>query len=110
MPTFGYKPHNRHAGNDLKDRPLGKLNIVRVNSAEVDTALVCLAKAYENVQTKTPNGRPATYIREWQRQCELQGLKDPDKFVAVVNAAKARGVSVDADERVHWGLITRGSP
>ena len=111
MPTFGSnRGHNKHAGKDLKNRPLRFVMDTNITSEELRLALRCLHRAYEVAPEPTPNGRHVTQVREWQRQCELAGLERPGKFRALSLAARAKGVMVDADGRVHWGAFSNGSP
>ena len=110
MPTFGTHKRNRHAGKDLKDRPLRFVMSHEFTSEEMQLALRCLRKAYVAAPETTPDGRQVTHVHEWQRQCERAGLERPGKFRALRLAAKVHGVTVDADGRVHWGTFSNGCP
>ena len=82
----------------------------KFTSEELQLALLCLRKAYEAAPETLPDGRQVTHVHEWQRQCEQAGLERPGKFRALRLAAKAHGVTVDADGRVHWGAFSNGRP
>ena len=110
MPTFGTPRRNRHAGKDLKNRPLRHVLSHEFSSEELELALRCLRKAHDEVRLTTPDGRHATHVREWQRQCEQAGLEKPGKFRALSIAAKSQGVTVDGDGFVHWGTFSNGRP
>ena len=105
MPTCGTPKRYRHAGKDLKDRPLRFIKSGDFTRDEFALALQILRQIFEEAQANTPNGRSAIHASEWQRRCGQAGLERPGKFHAMRLAAKAHGVTVDADGRVHWGLF-----
>lgn len=104
MPTFGTGKRHRHAGKDLKDRPLRFIKSGDVTRDELKSAVQILRELFE--ETDAPNGRPPIHVSEWERRCGRAGLERPGKFRAIRDAAiRAYGVTVDTDGRVHWGLF-----
>jgi hypothetical protein len=101
--TFGRR---QHAGKDLKDRPLRFIKSGDFTSDELTLAVQLLRELFEDAQANNPSGRPVIHVSEWERRCGRAGLERPGKFFALRDAAKSKGVEVDTEGRVHWGLFT----
>jgi hypothetical protein len=98
--------HNGHAGKDLKDRPLRFIKTADFTGDELKLAVQLLRELFEEAQTDIPSGRSVIHVSEWERRCGRAGLAKPGKFRALRDAARSRGVKVDTEGRVHWGLFT----